>query len=221
MHKGSRKIESGIFDEYTKKNVYNLQSKGYFDTLDYPVSTGKEADVFRGTTSNGEFVAVKIYRVETTRFKKMIDYLMYDPRFTGIKETKRGIVEAWCKKEFRNLRDAEEVGVACPKPIKAFKNVLLMDFVGDGKGNACPKMKDVLKKLENPEEVIEKVKRYIDLLYKEAELVHSDLSEYNILIKEEEPILIDMGQAISVKHPMAKEFLERDMRNIDRLSRKI
>ena len=54
------------------------------------------------------------------------------------------------------------------------------------------------------------------LLYKEANLVHADLSEYNILIDPNDvtPILIDMGQSVTLEHPNAREFLNRDVQNI-------
>ena len=51
-------------------------------------------------------------------------------------------------------------------------------------------------------------------MYQEANLVHSDLSEYNILMIDNEPMIIDVGQAVLTNHPMANEFLERDVRNI-------
>ena len=53
-----------------------------------------------------------------------------------------------------------------------------------------------------------------------AELVHADLSEYNILNYNEEPVIIDCGQAVLLSHPMAKEFFERDVRNMCNYFRK-
>jgi RIO kinase 1 len=55
----------------------------------------------------------------------------------------------------------------------------------------------------------------VDLLYREARLVHADLSEYNILYHEK-PYLIDMGQAVTLDHPQARTFLVRDIRNLNR-----
>ncbi len=211
-----KKIESGVFDKYTKKTIYKLQSKGYFDTLDFPVSTGKEADVYRGTTRDDENVAVKIYRIETTRFKKKKKYLVHDPRFEEVKSSRRGIIKQWCKKEYRNLRDAREAGVRCPKPIKAINNVLVMEYIGKEDGSPAPLLKDA--KIEEPKKIIEKLKEYLDLLYEEAGLVHSDFSEFNILIQNQEPVIIDMGQAVSKKHPKAEEFLQRDLKNLKKIS---
>ncbi|MFW5902755.1 MAG: serine protein kinase RIO [archaeon] len=212
-----RKIESGVFDEYTKKVIYKLQSKGYFETLDFPISTGKEADVYRGTTRDEEHIAVKIYRIETSHFKNKRDYLIFDPRFKRVRNTKRGIVKQWCKKEFKNLKKANEIGVRCPKPIKAMKNVLLMEYIGCEDGSPAPMLKDV--EIEEPEEIMKKIEEYVEILYEEAKIVHSDLSEFNILIQNKEPVLIDMGQAVSIRHPRADEFLERDKKNLERISK--
>lgn len=219
MGEENRKIELGVFDEYTKKTIYKLQNKGYFDTLDFPLSTGKEADTYRGTTRDEEHVAVKIYRIETSKFGEMKEYLAYDPRFDEVKPTKRGLVEEWCKKEYKNLRDANEAGLNCPKPIKSMKNVLVMEYIGLDDGSPAPLLKDA--ELDEPDEVIERIEEYIDLLYDEAGLIHSDLSEFNILIKDGEPVFIDMGQAVSVKHPKADEFLERDRRNIEKFKKRL
>jgi RIO kinase 1 len=58
-------------------------------------------------------------------------------------------------------------------------------------------------------------------LYQEAKLVHSDLSEFNILLYEGEPIIIDMGQSVLLDHPMSREFLLRDVRNVVKYFKKL
>jgi RIO kinase 1 len=62
----------------------------------------------------------------------------------------------------------------------------------------------------------------MELLYTKANLVHGDLSEYNILIDPDtlEPIFIDMGQSVTLEHPRAQEFLRRDIENIVRYFKK-
>ena len=73
----------------------------------------------------------------------------------------------------------------------------------------------ILKKaeLENPEKVLDEIIENMKRLYS-AGLVHGDISEYNILIKDDMPFLIDIGQGVSLGHPKANEFLERDVINI-------
>jgi len=214
--KSSFKIYQRVFDKYTFKTLAKMVDKKYFTTLDFPISTGKEADVYRVTTKTG-FAAVKIYRIETSNFKAMQNYLIGDPRFTRIKKSKRGIIEAWCQKEFRNLQDALKIGVKVPKPIAFEKNVLIMEFLGTKEGSPYPLLKKVSPK--NPEKLIKTLLLYIKKMWK-ANLVHGDLNEYNIVMKNQTPIIIDIGQAMSTKHPYAPELLKRDLNQINKLSKK-
>ncbi|MFH1470998.1 MAG: serine protein kinase RIO, partial [Candidatus Micrarchaeota archaeon] len=178
-------------------------------SIDYPVATGKEADVFRASTETG-YLAVKIYRIETSNFLKMQDYMIGDPRFSNMKKNKRDIVFAWTKKEFRNLCLFEGLGVRVPKPVAFKKNVLVMEFIGE---EGVPD--STLKQMgtETPEKTLETVLGFVKVLYKHN-LVHADLSEYNILMHAGEPYIIDVGQAVLLNHPKAEEFLERDMRTL-------
>ena len=67
--------------------------------------------------------------------------------------------------------------------------------------------------IENPETAYEVVREYIRRLYA-AGLVHGDLSEYNLLVHEGELVVIDVGQAVTIHHPNAEAFLERDCENV-------
>ena len=62
---------------------------------------------------------------------------------------------------------------------------------------------------------------YVRKLYQEAELVHGDLSEYNVMIWDDGPVLFDLSQAVTLEHPMAEFFLERDLRNLLRYFSKL
>ncbi|NYZ80038.1 serine protein kinase RIO [Candidatus Micrarchaeota archaeon] len=210
------KIYQGIFDGGTMRTLTELARKRFFDSIDFPISTGKEADVYRAS-KGPEFLAVKVYRVETSNFKAMQNYLIGDKRFGRVKSSKRGIVEAWCQKEFRNLSDAMDAGVNVPYPIKAEKNVLLMGFLGERDGSPFPMLKSVRPK--NPAKLIKTVLSFVKKLWKHG-LVHGDLNEFNIMMDGEKPILIDIGQAMSTSHPMALELLERDLLNVSKLARR-
>jgi RIO kinase 1 len=211
------KVYAGVFDNRTLKTLTSLASKKFFNTLDGPVSTGKEADVFKATTHSGEHRALKIYRIETSSFRNMEKYINGDPRFERYKHTKRGVVNVWCQKEFHNLTSAYSAGVRVPKPYKAMENVLVMDFIGKN-GVAAPLLKDVGAK--DWESVIKEISHFIKLLYKKAHIVHADISEFNVMMLNNKPVLIDIGQAVSVKHPRAQEFLRRDLRNVETLAKK-
>lgn len=211
------KAESGVFDIPTLKTLYTLSSKGIITAMGGVVSTGKEADVFHAIGEGGRELAIKIYRINTSDFQKMQDYLIGDPRFSNVRGTKKDIVFAWTKKEQRNLERAGEVGIRVPEPITSERNILIMEFIGKD-GVSAPRLKDV--KPADPQRVYGIVADYMRILYQKAKLVHGDLSEYNILLYEEEPIIIDMGQAVMLEHPMAREFLTRDVKNIVRYFKK-
>lgn len=209
------KVQDEVFDRRVLMDLYALASKGVIESLGGPVSTGKEANIFRAKGEGGTDIAVKIYRINTSNFKAMQNYLQGDPRFGSIKGTKRAIIVAWTRKEFRNLTRAEEVGVKVPHPIAIRENILVMEMVGDGE-NPAPQIKDVALEPEEAEEAFEKIAEYVSILYNKANLVHADLSEFNILYHNGEPVIIDMGQSVTLEHPMARSFLERDLLNVAR-----
>ena len=206
-----RKTQDEVFDKSTLSVFEKLISDRVIDTMDFPISTGKEGNVFRGTTQDKKFVAVKVYRINTSTFKNMSNYIVGDPRFKSIHNTRRDIIFAWTKKEFKNLERLNRVGVNAPKPIIYKKNVLVMEYIGDFERSA-PLMKDV--KLENPEEIFDVLIDSISEMYKKAELVHGDISAYNVLIYKKLPYIIDLGQGVLIEHPNALEFLKRDIHNV-------
>jgi len=211
------KVASEVFDKSTLLTLYELANKGAIDLLYGVIKTGKESNVFLGKGKKGESLAVKIHRITTSDYKSMIRYIDGDYRFRGIKKSKRSIVYTWVKKEFKNLKVAGECGVAVPKPIAYKNNVLIMEFIGEDEISS-PMMRSYW--LKNPNKMLKKVVEYMKKLYCEGSLVHSDLSEYNILIKDEQPVFIDLSQAVVKEHPMAQEFLKRDVANIARFFRK-
>ena len=97
------KTESEVFDREALLDLSKMLKKGILQTVDYPISTGKEANVFRASTPDGKYVAVKIYKNETAPFFRKMDYLEGDPRFERIKHNDRDIVRAFARKEFKNL----------------------------------------------------------------------------------------------------------------------
>jgi RIO kinase 1 len=212
------KLESGVFDVPTLKTLYTMSNKGIITAFGGVVSTGKEADVFHAIGENGREMAVKIYRISTSDFQSMENYLIGDPRFSNIRGTKKDIVFAWTKKEHRNLERAREAGIKAPEPYTSERNILVMEFIGKD-GVSAPRLKDV--KPAEPQRIYDTVAQYMRLLYQKAKLVHGDLSEYNILLYEDEPVIIDMGQAVMLDHPMSREFLARDVKNVVRYFKKL
>lgn len=213
-----RRTEGEVFDGSTLLTLHKMLLHGVLKSLDFPVSTGKEANVFRGTTPRGGYVAVKIFRTNTSTFKHVLQYIQGDERFEGVSGDKRALVHAWTQKEFRNLVRAREVGVDVPEPIKALNNVLVMEYLGVKQG-PWPSLKDAAVTDEQMQAVCDKALDDYVTLYNEADLVHADISEYNILVEgagtaKPNPRFIDVGQAVLKNHPMAQEFLDRDLRNL-------
>jgi len=214
-----RRVGSEVFDKQTLETLYKLANQGYLQILHGVISTGKEANVFKGVDDDGNYVAVKIYRVTTSDFKKMQDYIQGDPRFKVKTSNKRQVIHTWVNKEFRNLKRACEFKVRVPQPIIAKNNILVMEFIGDKEGNPAPLLK--YAHIHDPEKIAYKLIEYVKILYNKAKLVHGDLSSFNILIKDDEPVIIDVSQSVVVDHPLAKDLLKRDIGNLHKDFKKL
>jgi RIO kinase 1 len=207
-----RRTGSEIFDERTLMLLYKLLSDGVFDTLEFPISTGKEANVFRGTKGD-RFVAVKVYRVATATFKNFGKYIIGDPRFRSIGKDHRGLISLWAQKEYKNLARLREAGIRVPEPLACREHVLVMEYIGQPDA-AAPMLRDAGLDRAGLERVQHEVLTFLDKSYNRAGLVHGDLSEYNILIDGKKTVFIDLAQAVVLEHPMAQELLERDVKNM-------
>ena len=214
-----RKIFEKVFDRQTIMAIHTLATKGLFDVLEYIVSTGKEAHVFAAVDVSGNTRAVKIFKKETTDFKKMIDYIKDDIRFKNLRKDRMNLVFAWTKKEYKNLLIANKAKLPVPVPLGSKENVIVMEFIGE-EGKSSPRLKDYKPTKEEAQDFYEQVIDFVAKLYL-AGLVHADLSEYNILVKDGELIVIDFAQALLLNHPMAKEYYNRDIKNLANYFRKM
>jgi len=264
-----RKTYDEVFDRKALFNIYSLFSKGILNTVEHPISTGKEANVFKATGSNGEDVVLKIFREATSTFKCLLQYIEGDPRFKNVGRGRK-IISLWAQKEFKNLKRLEKVGVPVPRAIAVSQNMLVMEYVGDDYSPAL-RLKDCSGAPLDFDALFLEIMENIDRMVKDAGIVHADLSEYNILLRPEDdnmayheilapydvrdlpppvardpddtagevdrgsgspgnenapaamptsitvhPVIIDLGQATLLAHPMAEEFLARDLKNIVR-----
>ncbi len=208
-----RKTYDEVFDHSTLLAIYKLISDKTLNTIEFPISSGKEANIFKGTTIDKKEIAIKIYRVSTSTVRNYMKYILGDPRFKNIKKDHRQVVYAWARKEFKNLQRMHQAGVRVPKPIACKSNILLMEYIGD-ENLAAPILKDTL--IKAPAKKFQFIIDNISMMYAEANLVHGDLSEYNILVKNNKLVIIDVAQAVLLVHPMAEELLIRDINNISR-----
>lgn len=205
------KTEDGVFDSRTLLSLYGLLSGKHIEEFVGTINSGKESIVF-SAINKGKYLAVKVYRVSTCDFKTMWKYIQGDPRFHLRKSSTRQIIHAWVEKEFRNLKRANNY-VNSPKALLRRENILLMELICDDNGVPSPRLKDAPPDIDY-KDLFKIIREDLKTLYNDAEIVHGDLSEYNILIKENMPYYIDFSQGVVIQHPLSKSLLIRDVKNI-------
>lgn len=203
-----------VFDRSTLMVIYDFLNKGDLSEIYGVISAGKEARIYWGRDKQGNDLAVKIYLTLSAEFRKgMLKYIEGDRRFTRVKRDTRSLIFVWAQKEFKNLEQTMMARVKAPRPIAVKNNVLIMEFIGKD-GVRAPSMKEEPPK--NPQKTYNTILTYVERLYRKAELVHGDLSEYNIMIWKGRPVLFDMAQAVPISHPMADFLLRRDLGNLNK-----
>ena len=203
-----------VFDQSTRMVLYRFLSSGILDEVHGVVSSGKEARVYWGKNKAGKDLAVKIYLTSSAEFKKgMMMYIEGDYRFKNVRRDTRSLIYTWAQKEFRNLEDASRAKVRVPKPIAVESNVVVMEFIGEN-GVSAPSLKE--EPPEDPEATYKLLLTYMRRLYGTAELVHGDLSEYNLMTWKGKLVMFDMSQSVPKTHPLADFLLRRDLANVNR-----
>ncbi len=198
-----------VFDRSTLMIVYRLLNRGYIKNISGVVRSGKECRIYWGHGKRDRPVAIKIFLTTSAEFKKgRMMYIKGDERFKSTRTDTRSLVNLWALKEFRNLQQAKQAGVRVPFPLKVEGNVLLMEFIGRN-GIPAPLLRE--SPLDHPGRVYDLIAEAVRRLYQKAQLVHGDLSEYNIMLVDSSPVLFDFAQAVPPEHPMARSFLERDL----------
>ena len=202
-----------VFDRSTLMIVYRMLNRGYIKNIHGVVRSGKESRLYWGSGKRNKPVALKIFLTTSGDFRqgRMI-YIQGDPRFEKIKMDTRSLVNLWALKEFKNLQQARQAEVPVPRPLFVDGNVLLMDFIGRN-GNPAPLLRET--PLNHPGRVYDRIAKAVRQLYQKAQLIHGDLSEYNIMMVKLRPVIFDFAQAVPPEHPMAKAFLERDLRRLN------
>ena len=205
-----RKTYGLVFDRRTLNAIYEVIQKYDIDYINFPISSGKESLIFNVKLRNKETRALKIYKMSTLKFSNTMEYIKGDYRFDKERINRSNVVYVWAQKEYTNLKSLREAGINAPKPYGFYRNILLMSYLGTARGPAL-QIKDLQGGFHD---LYEKLRRAMWLMYNRAGIVHADLSEYNILYYRRTPYIIDVGQSVSIKHPMAESFLERDIKNI-------
>jgi RIO kinase 1 len=210
-------VFDNVFDMPTLMTINELRRDGIIQYIETSLAAGKESKVYLAVAPDGSLRTAKIYLTVNAEFKKRMQYIAGDPRFSDLKPGSRSFIMTWARKEFKNMQTAHAVGVRVPLPIAVKKNVLVMEFVGDSEGNPMPALINTEEiTLNDYQQVIEQM----TMLYQKAKLVHADLSEYNIFKTDLGIMLFDFGSAIDIQHPNSKQFLLRDVMNINRFFEK-
>ncbi|MGL5360928.1 MAG: PA4780 family RIO1-like protein kinase [Shewanella sp.] len=207
----------------TPKRIQPLVDEGLVDEVISQLMSGKEATVY--VVRSGEDIrCAKVYKEADKRsFKQAVLYQegrkVRNSRRAramekGSKFGRDQMEEAWQSAEVDALYRLAHAGVRVPTPYGCFDGVLLMELVTDAEGNVAPRLNDVTltaeKALRDHALVMTYVKRMLC-----AGLVHGDLSEFNVLVDSEGPVIIDLPQAVdAAANNHAKWMLARDINNM-------
>lgn len=211
------------FDGSTRLILYKFISNGMIKEYNGIISTGKEAVIlhadsnpnYEGDTKLPAECAIKVFKTTLNEFKQRSVFIKDDYRFKARpnKQNTRKLIYMWVEKEKRNLLRMKNIGINCPDFIAWKDNVIVMSFLGTNK-RAAPKLKSAHLNATKMNRAYHEVVDAMYRLYNEAELIHGDLSEYNILWHEEKCYFIDVAQSVEPSHASALQFLMRDCEKI-------
>ncbi|HSY28064.1 MAG TPA: PA4780 family RIO1-like protein kinase [Burkholderiaceae bacterium] len=207
----------------TPKRIQPLVDEGLVDEVMRQLMSGKEATVYV-VRCGAEIRCAKVYKEANQRsFRQNASYQegrrVKNSRQAramekGTRYGRKMQEEVWQSAEVDALYRLATAGVRVPQPYICFEGVLLMDLVTDASGNAAPRLNDVLLTeslaLDYHAQLLHQV-----VLMLCAGVIHGDLSEYNILIDAQGPVIIDLPQAIDAAgNSSAGPMLERDVANL-------
>lgn len=160
---------------------------------------------------------IKVFKTTLSEFKQRDRYIKDDHRFKDRigKQTTRRIIHLWAEKEMANLMRLKRAEIPCPQVVHLKTHVLVMSFIGENHRPA-PKLKEVQLDEADLIGAYDEVCEGMKSMYTKANLIHADLSEYNILWhpKERKCYFIDVSQSVEPSHENAFKFLYRDCQNI-------
>ncbi|HEX4939525.1 MAG TPA: PA4780 family RIO1-like protein kinase [Candidatus Kapabacteria bacterium] len=205
------------------KRLQPLVDDGLVDEVLHSLKSGKEADVFV-VRCGEEIRCAKVYKEATKRnFRNNAQYQegrnvrgsrQARAMEKGSRYGRKEAEEAWLNAEVDALYRLAAAGVTVPQPFGYFEGVLLMELVTDEDGNAAPRLGDVEFSAETARELHGVMISEIVLMLC-AGLVHGDLSEYNVLIGPDGPVIIDLPQAVfAAGNNNAFSMLARDVQNM-------
>ncbi|MCY0857198.1 MULTISPECIES: PA4780 family RIO1-like protein kinase [unclassified Cupriavidus] len=207
----------------TPKRLQPLVEDGLVDEVLRQLMSGKEATVYV-VRCGGEIRCAKVYKDAAQRSfrqastyqegRKVKNSRQARAMEKGTRYGRKVAEEAWHNAEVDALYRLAAAGVRVPTPHLCFEGVLLMELVVDAEGNAAPRLNDVAL---SPEQAVAFHDALIEqvILMLCAGVVHGDLSEFNILVDADGPVIIDLPQAVDAAgNSEASAMLERDVDNL-------
>lgn len=207
----------------TPERLRPLIEEGLIDTVVRQLMSGKEATVY--VVRHGEdTLCAKIYKEATQRsFRQAVDYTenrkvrnsrQARAMAKGTRYGRQAQESAWQSAEVDALRRLAAAGVRVPTPINFCDGVLLMELVTDADGDAAPRLNDVLLSEQEAIAHHETLLRQVVCMLCTG-VVHGDLSEFNILLAADGPVIIDLPQAVDAAgNNHAPRMLLRDVNNL-------
>jgi RIO kinase 1 len=207
----------------TPKRLQPLVDEGLIDEVSRQLMSGKEAIVY--VVRCGDDVrCAKVYKEANQRsFHQAVAYQegrrVKNSRQAramekGTRYGRKMAEEVWQNAEVDALYRLAAGGVRVPTPYVCFEGVLLMELITDADGNAAPRLNDVALTAARALEFHAALLRQVVLMLC-AGVIHGDLSEYNILVDADGPVIIDLPQAIDAAgSSVAGAMLERDVSNL-------
>ncbi|MVG14495.1 PA4780 family RIO1-like protein kinase [Aeromonas jandaei] len=203
--------------------IQPLVDDGLVDEVISRLMSGKEADVYV-VRCGDETRCAKVYKEASKRsFKQAVVYQegrrVRNSRSAramekGSKYGRKQHEEVWQSTEVDALFKLAAAGVRVPKPYVCLDGVLLMELVTDADGNVAPRLNDVALSHEQALADHAKVIGYVVRMLC-AGLIHGDLSEFNVLVDEQGPVIIDLPQVVdAAANNQARAMLERDVNNM-------
>ncbi len=200
-----------------------LLEDGLIDDVVRQLMSGKEAMVFV-VICGDEVRCAKVYKEANKRsFRQSVDYTegrkVKNSRQAramqkGSKYGRESQEAAWQSAEVDALYRLNQAGVRVPTPYNFYEGVLLMELVTGDDGNAAPRLNDVQLSAETAREYHAfLIQQVVKMLV--AGIIHGDLSEFNILVGSDGPVIIDLPQAVDAAgNNHAKDMLVRDVKNL-------
>ncbi|CAJ1836093.1 hypothetical protein PEKONANI_02363 [Aeromonas jandaei] len=203
--------------------IQPLVDDGLVDEVISRLMSGKEADVYV-VRCGDETRCAKVYKEASKRsFKQAVVYQegrrVRNSRSAramekGSKYGRKQHEEVWQSTEVDALFKLAAAGVRVPKPYVCLDGVLLMELVTDADGNVAPRLNDVALSHEQALADHAKMIGYVVRMLC-AGLIHGDLSEFNVLVDEQGPVIIDLPQVVdAAANNQARAMLERDVNNM-------